>query len=69
MPRMATATKPGTEISVVNAERSGSSPARTSYTVPRRPAAGGCTSEYVGAVLPEGLADEFGVPEDQRPAR
>jgi hypothetical protein len=27
------------------------------------------TSEYVGTVLPEGLADEFGVPEDQRPAR
>ena len=26
----------------------------------------GRTSEYVGKVLPEGLADEFGIPEDQR---
>jgi len=28
--------------------------------------AGGRTSEYVGKVLLEGLADELGVPEDQR---
>jgi hypothetical protein len=62
---MATAAKPGTEISVVNAERSGSSPTRASYTAPRCPA-GGRTSEYVGKVLLEGLADELGVPEDQR---
>ena len=28
----------------------------------------GRTSEYVGKMLPEGLAEEFGVPEDERAA-
>ncbi len=35
-----------------------------------RPKKGGTgrTSEYVGKALPEGLAEEFGVPEDERAA-
>jgi hypothetical protein len=52
------------EISLDNTERSGLSPTRSSYTLPRCPAGGGPTCEYVGKVPPEVLADEVGVPEN-----
>ena len=67
-PMMATATKPGTEINSVNAERSGSSPTEASYTLSGRSAgAAGRTREFVGKVMPSGITDGFGVLQNQGP--
>ena len=66
-PMMATATKPGTEINLVNAERSGSSTTEASYTLSGRIAGAGRTREFVGKVMLSGITDEFGVLQNQRP--
>jgi hypothetical protein len=66
-PMMATATKPGTEINLVNAERSGSSPTEASYILPGRSAGDGRTRESVVRVMPSGITDGFGVLQNQRP--